>query len=143
MAAIEANYPGRRLGLPASGVGSVAPMGVRIAAFAVDLAVAFLVALAFTRPELPKNWSLLVWAVITVVAVGLFGFTPGQALLGIRVAPLGGRAVVGLWAIPRAVLTFVVVPVLLTDADGRGLHDRYCRTVVIRSRPGPGGREPV
>lgn len=109
-------------------------MGARVLAFLVDLALSFGVALLFTRPDLPQNWSLLVWAVMTVLAVGLFGFTPGQALLGIRVARVDGAAFVGLWAIPRTALTFVVVPPLITDADARGLHDRLCRTIVIRSR---------
>jgi uncharacterized RDD family membrane protein YckC len=128
------DHPGSALGLPKSGPGSVASMGLRIGAFVLDLVVSFLVALAFTRPELPQNWSLVVWLAMTVFAVGLFGSTPGQVACGIRVAPLGGRAVVGLWAIPRTALTFVIVPVLVTNADGRGWHDRICRTVVIRSR---------
>ncbi len=109
-------------------------MGVRVGAFVLDILLAFLIALLFTRPELPKNWSLLVWAALTVVAVGLFGFTPGQAVCGIRVAPLGGPVLVGVWALPRTALIFAMVPVLLTDVDGRGLHDRLCRTVVIRTR---------
>jgi uncharacterized RDD family membrane protein YckC len=109
-------------------------MGSRVLAFLIDLAVSFGVAWLFTRPDLPQNLSLLGWAAMTVVAVGCFGFTPGQAALGIRVAPIYGKVFVGLWAIPRTVLTFVVVPPLLTDADGRGLHDRICRTVVIRYR---------
>ncbi len=115
-------------------MGSVAPLGVRIGAFVIDLLLSGLIALLFTRPELPRNWSLLVWVLMTVIAVGIFGFTPGQAICGIRVAPLGGRALVGLWVIPRVALTFVIVPPLLTDVDGRGLHDRLCRTVVIRTR---------
>ncbi|SDP47909.1 Uncharacterized membrane protein YckC, RDD family [Nakamurella panacisegetis] len=127
-------YPGSRLGLPRSGAGSVAGMGVRIGAFGIDLIVSALIALLFTRPELPRNWSLLVWFALTVVAVGLFGSTPGQVACGLRVAPVGGRALVGLWAIPRTAMIFVVVPPLLTDADGRGLHDRLCRTVVVRTR---------
>jgi uncharacterized RDD family membrane protein YckC len=72
---------------------------------------------------------------MTVVTVGLFGITPGQAALGIRVVPLrAGGAFVGLWAIPRTVLIFLIVPPLLLDANGRGLHDRLCRTVVLRIR---------
>ena len=130
----EQNYPGSRLGLPASGAGSAAPMGVRVGAFALDLLLSFLIALLFTRPELPKNWSLLVWVLMTVISVGLFGSSPGQAICGLRVAPVGGRALVGLWSIPRTALTFLIVPVLLTDADGRGVHDRLCRTVVVRTR---------
>ena len=128
------SYPGRRLGLPKSGARSAAGMGVRIGAFVIDLILSGLIALLFTRPELPKNWSLLVWFAITTVAVGLFGSTPGQVVLGLRVAPVGGHALVGMWAIPRTVLIFVVVPPLLTDVDGRGLHDRLCHTVVVRTR---------
>lgn len=131
-------YPGERLNLPANGVGSVASMGSRVLAFLIDLAVSFGVALLFTRPALPQNWSLVVWAGMTIFAVGVFGFTPGQAALGIRVAPLGGRSFVGVWSIPRTVLTFVVVPPLIVDADGRGLHDRACRTVVVRNRANAG-----
>ncbi len=130
----EATHWGQRLGLPASGPGSVAPLGQRAGAFVIDVALSFLVALLFTRPELPRNWSLLVWAAMTVVAVGVFGFTPGQAAVGIRVAPIAGRRLVGLWAVPRTVLTFLVIPAVLLDGDGRGLHDRLCRTVVVRSR---------
>ena len=134
MAATENHqYPGSRLSLPASGVGSAAPMGVRVGAFALDLLISFLIALLFTRPELPRNWSLLVWAVMTVLSVGLFGSSPGQVICGLRVAPLG-RSLVGLWVLPRTALTFLIVPVLITDVDGRGLHDRWCRTVVVRTR---------
>lgn len=109
-------------------------MSIRIGAFAIDLALSFLIALLFTRPELPRNWSLLVWIGITLVAVGLFGSTPGQVLCHLRVAPMGGHALVGLWVLPRTALTFIIFPVLITDVDGRGLHDRLCRTVVIRTR---------
>lgn len=109
-------------------------MGSRVLAFVIDLAVSFGVALLFTGPALPRNWSLVVWAAMTILTVGIFGFTPGQAALGIRVAPLGGGSFVGVWALPRTVLTFLIVPPLMVDADGRGLHDRICRTVVIRYR---------
>ena len=40
----------------------------------------------------------------------------------------------GLWAMPRTVLIFLIVPPLVLDANGRGLHDRLCRTVVLRIR---------
>jgi uncharacterized RDD family membrane protein YckC len=41
---------------------------------------------------------------------------------------------VGLWAVPRTILVGLLIPPLLQDADGRGLHDRLCRTVVVRAR---------
>ena len=45
---------------------------------------------------------------------------PGQAALGIRVVPLGGGSLVGLWAMPRTALIFLIVPPLVVNADGRG-----------------------
>ena len=74
-----------------------------------------LVAWLITAPEPPQNMSLLVWAVLTVVTVGLFGITPGQAALGIRVVPIGGGSFVGAWALPRTALIFLIVPPLLVN----------------------------
>lgn len=130
----DRTYPGERLGLPPQGVGSVASVGSRVGAFLIDILLAGLIAFGLTAPELPMNWSLLVWASMTVLSVGVFGFTPGQAAMGIRVAPVQGRSLVGLWAVPRTALVFVIVPALIMNADGRGLHDRLCRTVVVRMR---------
>lgn len=134
VSADEQTYPGKRFGLPVAGVGSAASMGRRVGAFLIDLVLSGLLATVFTWPHLPRNLSLLVWAVMTVLSVGLFSFTPGQWATGIRVAPLRGRSLVGLWAVPRTALVFLLLPPLLTDADGRGLHDRLCRTVVVTMR---------
>jgi len=130
----EQFHPGQGLGLPADGMGSVASMGRRISAFLIDIVLSALVAWLITAPEPPQNTSLLVWAGMTVVTVALFGITPGQAVLGIRVVPIGGGSLVGAWAIPRTLLIFFIVPPLLLNSDGRGLHDRLCRTVVLRTR---------
>ena len=130
----EQIYPGKRLGLPSSGVGAVASMGRRIAAFVIDITASALVAWLITAPEPPQNTSLVVWAVLTIVTVGLFGISPGQAALGIRVVPFGGGSFVGVWAVPRTALVFLIVPPLVVNADGRGLHDRLCRTIVLRTR---------
>jgi uncharacterized RDD family membrane protein YckC len=130
----DRTYPGERFGLPETGVGSAGSMARRVGAFGIDIVLCAVLALAFTWPEAPGNLSLYIWAGMTVIAVGIFGFTPGHAAMGIRVAPLGGSAFVGAWAILRTALVFLVVPPLLTDADGRGLHDRLCRTIVIRMR---------
>lgn len=132
-----AEWPGRSFGVPATGPGAVAGLGRRIGAFAVDAVVAALITWAFTAPAAPQNWSLIAWSAITAIGVGLWGQTPGHLMAGTRVATLGpaGRGrLVGLWAIPRTVLTALLVPPLIQDKDGRGLHDRLCHTVVIRSR---------
>jgi uncharacterized RDD family membrane protein YckC len=77
----------------------------------------------------------LVWFVITVVMVGLFGFTAGKLLLGMQVVRLDGTAMVNpLRALPRTLLVALIVPAAIMDADGRGLHDRVTGTVVVRTR---------
>ncbi len=130
-------WAGRSFGVPASGPGAVAGIGRRIGAFLVDTVVAALVAWAFTAPEPPQNWSLLVWGVMTVVGVALLGSTPGHFVCGTRVAtlrPADRSPLIGVWAIPRTVLIGLVVPPLIQDRDGRGLHDRLCSTIVVRTR---------
>ena len=136
-------WPGERLGLPRSGQGSAASRGARLAALLLDLVIAALVTSLFvptdiTRPEVMQTfnyWAILVWFVISVVAISLFGFTAGMAALGIRVARLDGASLVGpLRAIPRAIMTAVIVPAVVWDSDGRGLHDKAVGTIVLRTR---------
>ena len=68
--------------------------------------------------------------------VGLFGQTPGMFVVRVRcVEPAFGttdRAAPG-GAACRAAGPLVVPP-LIMDADGRGLHDRAAGTVVVRAR---------
>lgn len=109
-------------------------MGSRMGAFLIDIALSAAAAFTVTWPEPPQNLSLMIWAAVTIVTVALFGATPGQWMLGIRVASVRGAAFIGAWALPRTVLVFLVLPPLATDADGRGWHDKLCRTIVLRSR---------
>ncbi|WP_309116534.1 RDD family protein [Saccharothrix sp.] len=128
-------WRGERLGLPQSGPGSIAGTGRRAFAILLDFALAMGVASVFTYPELPRNWSLLAWFAITVIAVGFFGFTPGHAVFGLRVARLDGSPTVGLpRAALRTLLIFPIIPAVVWDADGRCLHDKASGTVVIRMR---------
>jgi uncharacterized RDD family membrane protein YckC len=125
---------GAALGLPTDGPGSLAGFGQRIGAFLVDAAAAALIAGLVTAPELPGNWSLLAFAVITVFFLVATGQTPGMRLLGLRLAhpEPGGRLAV--WrAVVRTALLCLLVPALVVDADGRGLHDRLTSTAVIRA----------
>jgi uncharacterized RDD family membrane protein YckC len=121
----------------------VASRGARLAALLLDLVIAALVTSLFvptdiTRPEVMQTfnyWAILVWFVISVIAISLFGFTAGMAALGIRVARLDGASMVGpLRAIPRAIMTAVIVPAVVWDSDGRGLHDKAVGTIVLRTR---------
>ncbi len=69
---------------------------------------------------------------LSVLTVGTVGFTPGKRLLGLRVAAEGG----GRLSLPRVVLRtlllLVVIPAVIWDRDGRGLHDRLARSVQVR-----------
>lgn len=127
-------WPGRRFGATETGIGSVASMNRRLVAFLIDIAACAAVALAFTWPEPPGNLSLLVWAATTILSVGIFAMTPGQWVCGIRVASIRGATFIGAWAVIRTVLIFLVIPPLIVDSDGRGLHDKLCRTIVLRFR---------
>ncbi|MFR9729139.1 RDD family protein [Saccharopolyspora sp. MS10] len=129
----DQRWRGERLGLPESGQGSVATGGRRLLGFLVDIVLAALVAALFTAPELPGNWSLLSWFLITVVPVAFFGFTPGMLLTGIWVARADGAGAVGVWrAVVRCALTGLLVPAVIRNGDGRSWLDRLTGTVVVR-----------
>jgi uncharacterized RDD family membrane protein YckC len=124
---------GASLGLPAEGQGSLAPFGTRIGAFLVDAVGSALIAGLFTAPRLPANWSLLAFAVLTVGSLIVFGQTPGMRLFGLRLAhPRQGERLAPWRAVVRTALLMLLVPALLVDADGRGLHDRLTDTAVVR-----------
>lgn len=143
---------GVRLGLPSQGAGAVAGFGVRAVAFAIDAVLSGLVARLFfpvrdvatsqTAIALPP---LVALALLYVVGLALTGQTPGMRLLRLCVVPVrrpgsGARPVpasapsVGLVpAALRTALLMLLVPALISDRDGRGLHDRAAGTVVVRA----------
>jgi uncharacterized RDD family membrane protein YckC len=129
-------YPGETLGLPESGPGSLAPMGRRLAALFVDWLIAYgLALLALGLGAISTNMLstaiLVIWFLLGLVAVRLFGFTPGQLALRLGVVALDGRLGIGRVA-ARGLLVALVIPALFTDWDGRGLQDRVSNTAVVR-----------
>ena len=126
---------GASLGLPESGPGSLAPFGTRATAFIVDALGAALVAGSFTAPQLPGHWSTLSFGLLYLVTLAAFGQTPGMRLLGLRLAHPRPQERLTLWrAVVRTGLLMLLIPALVVDADGRGLHDRLTDTVVVRER---------
>ncbi|MFC3688082.1 RDD family protein [Aquipuribacter hungaricus] len=124
-------FAGQRLGRPPGGSGSVAPLTRRSAALLVDWLLALLVGQTLL-PQLSSWAPLLVFGVVQVLLVGTLGYGPGHRLLGLRVErPLGGHAR-PLAALVRTLLLVLVIPAVVTDDDGRGLHDRAAGTVVVR-----------
>lgn len=131
-------YPGERLGLPETGSGSLARMGRRMSALIVDWLIGYgLAALGLSVGVLSASYLgtavLAIWFVLGVASVRLFGFTPGQYLLGLRVISVDNRIHVGTGrAIMRSLLIALVIPPLFVDVDLRGLQDQLTATAVVR-----------
>lgn len=114
-------------------------MGRRLGALMIDWLISYgLAALAMrfgwlSQPAL-STAVLVIWFVLGVLFLRLFGFTPGQLALRLQVVTVdGGRGSVGLGrAVVRGVLVGTVVPALFTDWDGRGMQDRLTATAVVR-----------
>ena len=123
-------WPGQRFGLPETGPRSIARIGRRIAAIAVDWAASVLISIAFFSYD--PIATLVIFAVEQVVFLSLVSGSPGHVLLGMRVVPAkGGR--LGLWQpLVRTILLCLVIPAVIWDRDQRGLHDRICDTILVR-----------
>ncbi|WP_301149465.1 RDD family protein [Mycobacterium simiae] len=136
MAESRPAYPGETLGLPKTGQGSLASMGRRLAALMIDWLIAYGLAalglaIGLVSEPMLSSAVLVIWFVLGVVALRLFGFTPGQLALGLRVAALDERLGLGRVAL-RGLLVALVIPALFTDWDGRGIQDRVTNTAVVR-----------
>jgi uncharacterized RDD family membrane protein YckC len=135
------HHQGSDLGLPAAGPGSVASVGRRVLAFLLDVAAGALIGglvNAFVAEPTALQRSLAVngaFALQLVVLQGLTGQSIGMRLMRLRVWPLKkDSAVPGLVPIAiRTALLLLLVPALIYDRNGRGLHDKAAGTVVVRA----------
>ncbi|MER5550754.1 RDD family protein [Streptomyces sp. NPDC002793] len=128
-------YRGERLGLPQEGPGSLAPLGRRFGALFVDWALCMLIAyglIARGDQQATGNWALGVFLVMSLLTVGTIGSTPGKRILGLRVIGEGGERLGVVRVVVRSVLLLLVIPAIVWDRDGRGLHDRLARAVQVR-----------
>jgi uncharacterized RDD family membrane protein YckC len=114
----------------------------RIVAFLIDCIASGLVAGLFTATlhrsggadSLPGSWSLLPLLLDYAIGLPLAGRTLGMNLVGIRVVRVDRRTrVTVLDAVVRSILLALLIPALIWDRDGRGLHDRVVRTAVVQS----------
>ncbi|MEV8536912.1 RDD family protein [Streptomyces sp. NPDC051211] len=132
---IDLGYPGEQLGLPQHGPGSVARFGRRLGGVAIDWMACQLIAYGLITGgdwAAAGNWTLALFAALAVLTVGTVGFTPGKRLVGLRVVSEAGGRLSFPRVLLRTVLLVLVVPALIWDRDGRGLHDRLARAVQVR-----------
>lgn len=137
-------YRGEAIGLPSSGRGSLCTTGVRLGAFVIDAIASALVAALFiqiiahpssTEAGLPQLWSLIPLFLNYVLGVLFAGRTLGMNLLGLRIIRVDRDEAIGPGrAVLRTVLLFLLVPAVIWDRDGRGVHDRATDTAVVRDR---------
>ncbi|MFF4322353.1 RDD family protein [Streptomyces sp. NPDC001568] len=132
---VDFGYRGQQLGLPQSGPGSVARFGRRIGAVLIDWVGCQLIAYGLiTGGDLAatRNWTLGLFVALTILTVGTVGFTPGKRILGLRVIGQNGNRLGIVRVVIRTVLLALVIPALVWDRDGRGLHDRLAGAVQVR-----------
>lgn len=132
-------YAGERLGLSASGPGAMAPLGRRVLALLVDWLLCCAIAIGLFRMPvgatgLDSFIPLAVFAVENVLLVGTAGCTIGHRLLGLHVRRAAGGPLGVVGAALRTLLLLLVIPPVVWDADGRGLHDKAAGSVIVRTR---------
>jgi len=136
---IDFGYPGQRYELPKQGMGSVARMGRRIVALTLDWTAAILVThLAF--PDLVYGSegfaaaTLGVFAIEVTLLTTATGSSFGYKIAGIRLISISPARISFLKVVVRTALLCLVVPALIWDRDGRGLHDKAVGTITMRAR---------
>jgi uncharacterized RDD family membrane protein YckC len=130
---------GESLGLPAEGPGSLATPGIRIVAFVIDAIVANLLAgvpYLFGVRYGPGERGYAVYAAFLImefVLVSTAGATIGKQLFGIRVVRVDGDRLTWPWVLARTLLLGTLIPAVVWDRDGRGLHDKAAGAITIRT----------
>jgi len=110
--------------------------GKRILALIIDWASAILVVQVI--PNAPEYGTqrnslltLIIFALEVILFTWLMGASFGQRIVGLRVKDFikdsNPRL---LQSIFRTLLIVLIIPPLLADSDGRGLHDRLAKTKI-------------
>lgn len=125
-------WPGKGLGRPESGPGSVARIGPRLVAICIDWGLSMLVSFIFFAGDAFAN--LAVFAASTMLFVSVTGHSVGHRVMGMQVQRTDGSAVRPLDGVVRTLLMCLVVPAFMSDKNQRGLHDRVRGTILVRTR---------
>lgn len=135
---MDFGYPGKRLGMPETGAGSIARMGRRISALSIDWLTSNLLVAAFTDLTYGETrfsiTTLVVFVLQTIFFTTIIGASFGQQILGVGIRNVSGAKLALIPTVVRTLLLALVFPPLIWDRDGRGLHDKIARSVAVRTR---------
>lgn len=136
----DETYPGRRVGLPATGRGSVASWGSRIGALLIDWGACMVVAIGLFGPGVMTGGGWRAWMTLTLFFVEttllswLAGASFGQLICRIMIFRLDAEPLGPARAVLRAGLTSLALPALIIGSDRRGLPDMAAGTAVVNRR---------
>jgi uncharacterized RDD family membrane protein YckC len=106
-------------------------MGLRLLALIIDWLSSLLIGAVVTRVWGGLTPLVIFYAEILIFTT-LLGASAGQRLLRIEVRSVDGGRLSPVAVVIRSLLLFMAVPAVIYDRDGRGLHDRAARTIVLR-----------
>ena len=113
-------------------------LGRRLAAITLDWLACYAIVAALSGglghmgPEKPPVISALFFGEVLVLSA-LTGASLGQKIFGLRIVRFADGGAISPWAaLVRAVFLILVVTAVTYDENGRGIHERLSRTVLIR-----------
>ena len=117
----------------------MAGLGRRFGAIAIDWLVSTGIALLIVGStgylsNAASLATLVVFAVEVALLTWLTSSSFGQRILGLRVVRTDGSRLGLLRSVGRTLLVCLVIPAVVMDSQGRGLHDRAVGSVVILAR---------
>ncbi|WP_436522314.1 RDD family protein [Actinoplanes sp. HUAS TT8] len=108
--------------------------GQRLIALLIDWVLCLLVAGLYANPSRVAWPPVVLLILINTFFIGLFAQTPGMRLARIGCRSFADGGAIGLGrGLVRAVLLALLIPALIADENGRGLHDRAAGSMVIRT----------
>jgi uncharacterized RDD family membrane protein YckC len=118
---------------PPPAVGRTASFGRRLLALLIDWIICLLVASLLVESVYANPWPQLgIFVLAHAFFAGLFGQTLGMALARIRCVSIADGGAIGIpRALLRAGLLALLIPAMVSDGDGRGLHDRAAGSIVV------------
>lgn len=134
---LDFGYPGERFGMPKSGAGSAARFGRRILAITLDWFAAILVTnLIFTDLVYGDGdfgaATLGVFALEVALLTATTGSSFGYKIVGLRLVSVSAAPLNLAKVLVRTALLCLVIPAMIWDRDGRGIHDKIVGSIVMK-----------